>query len=264
VIEPAITTQTAAILPVHIFGTPCDVDNINRIAVKNNLNVVYDAAHCFGVEINGNSICNFGNLSVLSFHATKIFNTFEGGAIVCHDPDTKKYIDSLKNTGLDPDHKLIGYGVNAKMNEIQSAFGLCQLKYVDEIIAKRKAVTLKYKHLLNGIKGLRMATDQKGIKHNYSYFPIIIDLEEFGAGRDELYDHLKKDNIITRKYFYPLVSDYPEFKIFKKSYLPVAEKIAKNILCLPLYHDITDEQIQKIVNSICKLHLKATGEIYPD
>jgi dTDP-4-amino-4,6-dideoxygalactose transaminase len=248
---------------VHIFGTPCDVDTINRIAVKNNLKVVYDAAHCFGVEINGNSICNFGNLSVLSFHATKIFNTFEGGAIVCHDPDTKKYIDSLKNTGLDPDHKLIGYGVNAKMNEIQSAFGLCQLKYVDEIIAKRKAVTLKYKQLLNGTNGLKMPTERMGIKHNYSYFPIIIDPLEFGADRDELCEHLKKDNIITRKYFYPLVSNYPVFKIFKKSNLPVAEKIAKNILCIPLYHDLTDEQIQRVVNSIYSLHMKHIGNVKP-
>jgi dTDP-4-amino-4,6-dideoxygalactose transaminase len=256
VIESAVTLQTAAILPVHIFGTPCDVDIINRIAVKNNLKVVYDAAHCFGVEINGNSICNFGDLSILSFHATKIFNTFEGGAIVCHDPDTKKYIDSLKNTGLDPDHKLIGYGVNAKMNEIQSAFGLCQLKYVDEIIVKRKAATLKYQELLKEIKGLRMPTECVGIKHNYSYFPIIIDPVEFGAHRDELYDHLKKSNIITRKYFYPLVSDYSEFKIFKKSELPVAEKIAKNILCIPLFHDITDEQIQCVVYSIYSLHMK--------
>lgn len=218
--------------------------------------MVYDAAHCFGVEINGNSICNFGNLSVLSFHATKIFNTLEGGAIVCHDQGNKKYIDALKNTGLDHDRRLIGYGVNAKMNEIQSAFGLCQLKYVDENIAKRKEVTLKYRKLLKNIKGLRTNTEGKGIKHNYSYFPIIINPEEFGADRDELYEHLKKDNIITRKYFYPLVSDYPEFAMFKKKDLAISKKIAKSILCIPIFHDIMDEQIQRVVHSIYQLHLR--------
>jgi dTDP-4-amino-4,6-dideoxygalactose transaminase len=253
-IESAITPHTEAILPVHIFGTPCNVDRIKQLAQKFNVKVVYDAAHCFGVKINGNSICNFGNLSVLSFHATKIFNTLEGGAIVCHDQGTKKYIDALKNSGLDHDHKLIGYGVNAKLNEIQSAFGLCQLKYVDEIIAKRKAITLKYRVLLKNIKGLRTTTDWKGIKHNYSFFPIIIDPEEFGTDRDELFNHLKKDNIITRKYFYPLVCDYPEFAMFKKTDLPIAKKIAKSSLCIPIFHDITDEQIQRVVHSIYQLH----------
>ncbi len=262
-IESAITPQTSAILPVHIFGTPCKVDVINRIALKNNLRVVYDAAHSFGVEIYGNSICNFGDLSALSFHATKVFNTLEGGAIVCQDPETKKYIDALKNTGLDKDHNLVGYGVNAKMNEIQAAFGLCQLKYVDEIISKRKAATLSYKGLLKDVKGLRIPTDWEEVKHNYSYFPIIIDPDEFGSDRDKLYDHLKKNNIITRKYFYPLVSDFPEFEIFKKRNLPIAEKIAKNILCIPLFHDITDEHIHSVVYSIYQLHMKHIRKFNP-
>lgn len=262
-IESAITRQTAAILPVHIFGTPCNVDIINRIALKHKLKVIYDAAHSFGVEINGNSICNFGDLSVLSFHATKIFNTLEGGAIVCHDQNTKKHIDALKNTGLDNNHNLVGYGVNAKMNEIQAAFGLCQLNYVDEIIAKRKAATLQYKELLKDFKGLRMLTEWSGVKHNYSYFPIIIDPEEFGNDRDKLYDHLKNCNIITRKYFYPLVSDFPEFEIFKNRDLSIAEKIAKNILCIPLFYDITDEQIQRVVHSIYQLNTKHIKKFKP-
>jgi len=255
-IESAITEDTTAIMPVHLFGTPCNIDIIQQLALKHSLKVVYDAAHCFGVEIDGNSICNYGDLSILSFHATKIFNTFEGGAIVCHNLETKKHIDALKNSGLNHDNNLIGYGVNAKMNEIQSAFGLCQLKYVDENISGRKVLTSKYKESLNGIKGLRIPAEWKGIKHNYSYFPIIINPQEFGADRDELYDHLKNDNIITRKYFYPLVSNSPVFEIFRKRDLPIAENIAENILCIPLYHDITDEQISKITHSIYQFHMK--------
>ncbi len=258
-IEAAITPHTSAILPVHIFGTPCNVDMIHQLAQKHNLKVVYDAAHCFGVGINGGSICNFGDLSVLSFHATKVFNTIEGGAIVCHDKVIKKYIEALKNTGLDQDHKLIGYGINAKMNEIQSAFGLCHLKYVDKIITQRGAATSKYRGFLKDLKGLRMLHEMEGVRYNYSYFPVIIDPAEFGADRDELHETLKHKNIITRKYFYPLVSDYPEFEMFKTDDLPIAQKIAKNILCIPLFHDITDEQIEITVKSILHLHQENVG-----
>ncbi len=253
-IEKAITPETCAILPVHIFGTPCDVGMIDELAKKYDLKVVYDSAHCFGVEIGGNSVCNYGDLSILSFHATKVFNTFEGGAIVCHDDATKTYIDTLKNNGLDRDFQLTGYGVNGKLNEMQSAFGLCQLKYVDDIIAMRKAVTLKYRELLSDIKGLKMLPDREGVKLNYSYFPVLIDPEEFGAGRDELHDYLKNRNIVTRKYFSPLVSDSPEFKMYKTVGLPVAEKIANSILCLPLFHDISDDQIKTVVHAIGQLN----------
>jgi len=258
-IEAAITSRTCAILPVHIFGTPCNVDTINQLAKKYTLKVIYDAAHCFGVGINGESICNFGDLSVLSFHATKVFNTIEGGAIVCHDEKTKKTIEDLKNNGVEPDYKHNRFGINAKMNEIQSAFGLCQLKYVDEVIAARRAATLKYRELLSNLKGLRVFHDVKGVRHNYSYFPVIINPGEFGTDRDELSDHLKKKNIITRKYFYPLVSDYPEFELHNPGNLPIAQKTAKNILCIPLFHDITDEQIKSNVNLIIQLHRGKTG-----
>lgn len=249
-IDKAITPDTTAILPVHLFGNPCDVEQINIIARKYKLNIVYDAAHCFGIKLKGESLCNVGNLSVLSFHATKVFNTFEGGAIVCHDETTKKYIDALKNTGLTAPDKLAGYGLNAKMNEIQSAFGLVQLQYIDEVIGNRKAVTEKYRELLKGIRGIRLITEQEFVEYNYSYLPIIINPERFGAERDELYMHLKKANIFTRKYFSPLVCDYPEFSMFKTRDLPVAQKIANNILCLPLYHDISPGQIEMVVKSI--------------
>ncbi len=253
-IEAAISPLTAAILPVHIFGAPCDVDQIKYLSKKYNLKVLYDAAHCFGVQMNGNSLCNYGDLSVLSFHATKVFNTFEGGAIVCHDKETKQKIDALKNTGIDQDHKLCGYGFNAKMNEIQSAFGLCQLKYVDTVIEMRKAATMHYRKFFSQSKGLRMLIESENIRHNYSYLSILIDPEVFGASRDELFNALQSRNIVSRKYFSPLLSDTPEFEMYKTHDLPVAEKIARNILCLPLFHDISGDQISRIVDTINHLH----------
>lgn len=253
-IERAITPNTTAILPVHIFGNPCNIDAINQLTQKHNLKVVYDAAHCFGVQLNETSLCNFGDLSVLSFHATKVFNTVEGGAIICHDKATKNYIDALKNSGQTPDYRLAGYGLNAKMNEIQSAFGLVELKYVDKVIAYRKTATLKYRELLENVKGLRLINDKKCVKHNYTYFPIIINPEEFGASRDELLFHLKSKNIFARKYFHPLITDYPEFNIYKTSDLSVARKISDNVLCLPLFHDISFNEQTAVVDAICQMH----------
>jgi len=249
-IESAITPGTSAILPVHVFGNPCDVERIDQLAEKYNLKVLYDAAHCFGVELNSESICNSGDMSVLSFHATKVFNTIEGGAIICHDESTKKYIDALKNTGLDPAHKLAGYGMNAKLNEFQSAFGMIQLKYIDKVMASRKAASSKYKELLKDIRGIRMPDEKEFVKYNYTYFPVIINTEEFGASRDELAAYLEGKKIFTRKYFYPLVSDFPEFSIYKTRDLPVAEKIAVSILCLPLFPDITSDEIAAVADSI--------------
>lgn len=249
-IESAITPWTSAILPVHVFGNPCDVERIDQLAEKYNLKVLYDAAHCFGVELNSESICNSGDMSVLSFHATKVFNTIEGGAIICHDESTKKYIDALKNTGLDPAHKLAGYGMNAKLNEFQSAFGMIQLKYIDEVIASRKAAASKYKELLKDIRGIWWPDEKEFVKYNYTYFPVIINTEEFGASRDELAAYLEGKKIFTRKYFYPLVSDFPEFSIYKTRDLPVAEKIAVSILCLPLFPDITSDEIAAVADSI--------------
>jgi dTDP-4-amino-4,6-dideoxygalactose transaminase len=259
-IKAAITPRTSAILPVHLFGTPCNVNRIDQIAKERNLKVIYDAAHCFGVEINGNSVCNFGDLSILSFHATKVFNTFEGGAVICHEEATKKYIDALKNSGIDRDHKLAGYGINSKMNEIESAMGLCQLRYIDSVIAGRKAATKKYRGLLQGVKGLGMMPEPAGVSLNYSYFPVTVNPEEFGATRDQLADYLEKQNITTRKYFSPLVSDFPEFSMYKTKEMPVAGETARNILCLPLFHDITDEQVETVAGCINRMQREISGK----
>lgn len=252
-IEKAITPKTSAILPVHIFGNPCHVEAIDELARKNQLKVVYDAAHCFGVKLNGGSLSEFGDLSILSFHATKVFNSIEGGAIICHDKTTKDYIDALKNSGKMPGYKLAGYGFNAKMNELQSAFGLVQLKYIDRLIAQRKYAVMKYRELLENVNGLRFMEELENVKYNYSYFPIIIDPEEFGASRNELLLHLENRKIKTRKYFHPLVTDYPEFKIFKNGDLSIARRIADNILCLPLFHDISLVEQTTVVESILEI-----------
>ena len=249
-IERAITPETSAILPVHVFGNPCNIDEIDHLAEKYNLKVIYDAAHSFGVGINGQPVCSFGDLSVLSFHATKVFNTFEGGAIICRDEATKKHIDALKNTGIDKDNKLAGYGFNAKMNEMQAAFGLIQLNYVEGNIAARKAASLKYRELLKKVKGIRVVEQKDFVKYNYPYFPVIINPEVSGISRDGLFHHLQRMNIFTRKYFYPLIPDYKEFNGYKSGDLSIARKIADNVLCLPLFHDITLAEITAVVNAI--------------
>ena len=253
-IEAAITPRTQAILPVHLFGNPCDLDGIERVALKNKLKLVYDAAHCFGVSVKGISICSFGDLSVLSFHATKVFSSFEGGAIVCHDGSAKRRIDALKNTGLGPDHKLSGYGINAKMNEFQAAYGLIQLKYVGNVIARRREVSSKYRKLLKDIRGLSIPEEKGFVDYNYSYFPVVIDPDQFGATRDEVVAYLEKKKIFARKYFYPLVCDHPEFSMYKRYDLSVARKTADNILCIPLFHDIFEEEIEMIAGSIIRMN----------
>jgi len=253
-IEHAITPATCAILPVHVFGNPCQVEVLEKLAQKHNLKLIYDAAHCFGVKTGSESILNFGALSVLSLHATKVFNSIEGGAVICHDEFTKKTIDALKNTGLDTNHELAGYGMNAKMNEVQASFGLSNLPYVDKVIALRKIASLKYRQLLKEIRGLKLMKEPDFVRLNYTYFPVIVDPEKFGASRDELSVHLRKNNIVTRNYFHPLVTDYPEFKIYKTRDLPVARKIADNVLCLPLFHDIKEEEIVRIVKVISSVN----------
>jgi dTDP-4-amino-4,6-dideoxygalactose transaminase len=249
-IQKAITSQTKAILPVHLFGFPCDVSGIEKVGKEHNLKVIYDAAHCFGVKLHQSSVCSFGDLSAMSFHATKIFNTLEGGAVICRDGAVKRYIDALKNTGIAGDHSVVGYGVNAKMNEMQAAFGLCQLKHIEKLIAAQKAATLQYKRLLKDVRGVRWPKTSTNAEYNYGYFPMIINPEEFGADRDALFDFLTKKKITTRKYFYPLISDSPQFARFKNNPLPVAQKISKSILCLPLFHDISHLQIEYVVNAI--------------
>lgn len=253
-IESAITAKTCAILPVHIFGSPCDLNEIDRISINYIIPVIYDAAHSFGVKINGISICNFGDLSVLSFHATKVFNTLEGGAVICHDIKMKKHLDTLKNTGIKENGILGGYGLNAKMNELQAAYGLCHLKYMDEIMEKRKKASQFYFRLLKDIPGLHFQEQKFNVEYNYPYMPVVTDPVEYGTDRDGLAAYLEKLNIVTKKYFHPLVSDFKEFKAYKTSEMPVAEWISNNILCLPMFHDISIRQIHIIVDAIRKLH----------
>lgn len=252
-IEAVITPQTTAILPVHVYGNPCNMERIRRVADVYGLHLIYDACHAFGVTINGDSILNFGDLSVLSFHATKVFTTFEGGAIVCHDEKTKKRIDHLKNFGFADETTVVGLGINAKMSEFQTALGLLQLNYIDEAIEKRKKITVLYRSHLKDIKGLKILHDIEGVRHNYAYFPILIDLREYGKSRDEVYEELKQHNIYTRRYFYPLISQFPSYRGLESArpgLMPVAEKVAEEVLCLPIYPDFDEKKVLFICNLI--------------
>jgi len=255
-IEAAITPKTTAILPVHVFGNPCEVNAIQEIADTYGLKVIYDACHTFGVTINNEPVLNFGDLSVMSFHATKVYNTFEGGAIVCHDSAMKKRIDLLKNFGFTGETTVIAPGINAKMNEVQSAFGLLQLKYVDELIAKRKEIANYYCQKLVNIPGIKVLNDVPGIKNCYSYFPILIEKNNFGISRDEVYTELRKHNIYSRRYFYPLISQFPAYKGLDSALpgkLPIAEKITEEILCLPLFPDLNKAKIEFVLEKIKSL-----------
>lgn len=252
-IEAAITPNTTAILPVHVYGNPCNVDKIKEIADNYGLKVIYDACHAFGVKINNNSVLNYGDLSILSFHATKVFTTFEGGAIVCHDETTKKRIDFLKNFGFANETTVVGPGINAKMSEFQAALGVLQLKYVDQSIKDRKRIVESYKSELAGIGGIRFMDDIEGVTHNYPYFPIFIDKEKFGKTRDEVYEKLKENNIYARRYFYPLISQFPTYRGLKSAAadnLPVAEKVSERVLCLPVYGGLSTQLIKYIVELI--------------
>jgi len=248
-IEALITPKTTAVLPVHVYGNPCNINAIKKIADRHGLKVIYDAAHAFGVKIGNDSIFNYGDLSILSFHATKTYTTFEGGAIVCHDEQTKKKIDNLKNCGFAGETSVISAGINGKMNEIQAAFGLLYLKYVDEYIEKRKNIANVYREKLCGIKGLKVRDNLPGIVQNYSHFPVLIDQAKYGISRDALYEKFKKDNIYCRRYFYPLISQfkpYRELESAKPGKMPVAEKVAEQILCLPIYPELKAEIIENI------------------
>lgn len=250
-IKSAITPKTTAILPVHVYGNPCNVKKIKKIADEYGLKVVYDACHAFGVKISGKSVLNFGDLSVLSFHATKVFNTFEGGAIVCHDKHMKRKIDYMKNFGFKNETTIVAHGFNAKMNEFQSALGLVQLKYIDSYIEKRKEIAGLYRENLKNIKGLKLFPDIHDVKHSYSFFPILIE-EGYPLTRDGLYFRLKKQNIYTRRYFYPLISNLPIYKNLdtaKPGNLINANTISNKILCLPIYSELELSE----VTTICKL-----------
>lgn len=259
-IESLITPRTTAIVPVHIYGNPCNVKEIEEIADIYGLKVIYDSAHAFGVKLQNESILNFGDLSVLSFHATKIFNTFEGGAIICHDEKTKKRIDYLKNFGFANETTVIAPGINAKMNEMQAAIGLLQLKSVDENIKKRSTIAELYRKALNNINGISYIPEIDGIKHNYGYFPIFIDEEKFGISRDELYFKLQENNIFARRYFYPLISQFQPYKGLESSNpenLPVATKVAEQVISLPIYADLKSTDAERIIEIIssCKMRL---------
>ncbi len=251
-IEAAITPQTTAILPVHVYGNPCKIDEIQKIADTYGLKVIYDAAHAFGVRINGNSILNYGDLSILSFHATKGFNTIEGGAIICHDEKTKRRIDFLKNFGFAGEITVIEPGINAKMNELQAAFGILQLKYVGKYISKRKEIADLYREGLSGVEGIRVLKDIEDVYHSYTYFPVLVDEKLYGESRDALYDRLKKNNIYSRRYFYPLISQFPSYRGLpsaKHENLTLASGIAEQVICLPIYSDLKFGDCSKI----CKL-----------
>ena len=253
-IEAAITPRTTAILPVHCYGTPCDVESVQRIADTYGLKVIYDAAHAFGVRYKGESLLNHGDLSVLSFHATKVFTTFEGGAIVCPDAKTKKRIDFLKNFGFADEVTITAPGINGKMNEVQAAFGLLQLKHIDHTIECRKAVDRHYREALANIPGLTCLAESANTVPNYSYFPILVG-PEYPLTRDALYQRLRENNIYVRRYFYPLISDMPMYRGLPSAAadnLPRAKAISNQVLCLPIYHDLDDKQVDLIASLIAR------------
>lgn len=251
-IEAAITPATQAILPVHCYGHPCDTERIREIADRNNLKVIYDAAHTFGVRQNGRSLLLDGDLSVLSFHATKVFNTFEGGAIVCHSAEMKEHIDHLKNFGITDEVTVCELGINGKMSEINAAFGLLQLKYVDAAIERRSAIDNNYRKLLSGTPGIECLALPPSITPNFSYFPILVSAP-YPLTRDELYKKLQHQKIYTRRYFYPLISQFPMYQGVASATpqnLPVATDIASRVLCLPIYPNLSDDDVLKIASLI--------------
>jgi dTDP-4-amino-4,6-dideoxygalactose transaminase len=251
-IEAAITPHTTAIMPVHVYGHPCDVDAIQKIADRYNLKVIYDAAHAFGVQREDGSILNHGDLSVLSFHATKVFNTFEGGAIICPDAKTKNHIDHLKNFGFVDEVTVVASGINGKMCEVNAALGLLQLKYVDEVLAKRKKIDAYYRQCLTGVKGVHCLNNAGESVSNYGYFPILVE-SEYPLSRDALYQKLRDHNIHARRYFYPLISDFPMYRDLpsaQRGKLPVAASAAERVLCLPIYPELQRDEQQRVVDAI--------------
>lgn len=248
-IESLITPQTTAIMPVHLFGYPCDVDNIQKIADRYGLRVIYDAAHCFGVQINNKPIGNFGDISMFSFHATKMFHSVEGGALTYKDQSLKERLELARNFGFKGLESVIVPGINAKLSELHAAIGLLTLDLIDKESQRRKALTFVYRERLSTIPGISFREDIPGVKHSYYTFVIRIDSEGFGITRDDVYDRLKEYNIFTRKYFYPLCSQFPCYKHYpssSSSNLPVAEKTSKQVLCLPLYGGLNEEDIHRI------------------
>ncbi len=267
-IEAAITPATTCIMPVHVYGKPCDTKRIQEIADKYGLKVIYDAAHAFGVEVPAEEygleayddkglagIMNAGDMSTLSFHATKVFNTIEGGALVVHDEAMKKRIDNLKNFGITGEVTVVAPGINGKMDEMRSAYGLLNLKQVDAAIEKRRQVAVKYREALRNISGIRFFDDMPDVRHNYSYFPIFINASEYGMTRDELYFKMKEQGVLGRRYFYPLISSFSTYCGLPSATpenLPVATRMANEVICLPMHHSLFEEDIQRIINCIIR------------
>ena len=254
-IEAAITPRTTAIMPVHVYGKPCKTKEIQEIANKYGLKVIYDAAHAFGVEINGESILNFGDMATLSFHATKVYNTLEGGALVVHDEQTKKRIDYLKNFGFASETEVVAPGINSKVDEVRAAYGLLNLKQVDHAINSRRKVAIRYRDELQGVKGITFINDIPGVRHNYSYFPIFINAEEYGMTRDELYFKMKEYNVFGRRYFYPLISTFSTYRGLDSANpdnLPVATQMSNNVICLPMHHALSENEVEYILQIIKK------------
>lgn len=254
-IEVAITPNTTAIMSVHVYGYPCDTKSIQQIADKYGLKVIYDAAHAFGVEREGESILNAGDMSTLSFHATKTFNTIEGGALVLHDEHTKKRVDYLKNFGFVGETEVVIPGTNGKLDEVRAAYGLLNLKQVDAAIEARCQATTNYREALRNVSGITFMDDISGVKHNYSYFPIFVDEERYGMSRDELYFKMKEYNVLGRRYFYPLISTfstYRELKSARKENLPVATKMAEQVICLPMHHALSEDDMERVLRLIRK------------
>ena len=252
-IEAAITPKTTAIMPVHVYGKPCNTKRIKEIADTYGLKVIYDAAHAFGVEVDGESVLNAGDLSTLSFHATKVYNTVEGGALVMHDAETKKRIDYLKNFGFANEVTVVGPGINSKMDEVRSAYGLLNLRQVDAAIEARHQVAIKYREALRPVEGITFFDDMPGVKHNYSYFPIFVDAEKYGMTRDELYFKMKECNVLGRRYFYPLISEFSTYRGLESARpenLPNAHRMADTVICLPMHHALSDEDVERVIDVI--------------
>ncbi len=252
-IEVAITPKTTAIMPVHVYGQPCDTEAIQAIADKYGLKVIYDAAHAFGVKRNGLSILNAGDMATLSFHATKAFNTIEGGALICHDAKTKQRIDYLKNFGFAGETTVVAPGINGKMDEVRAAYGLLQLKYVDRAIARRRDVARRYREALRDMPGLHLLCSMPGVEYNDSYFPVFVEAAKYGESRDELYFRLREHGVLGRRYFYPLISSFSTYRGLPSAApgnLPVAVRMAETVICLPIHQDLSDEDVDRIVRLI--------------
>ncbi len=254
-IEAAITPKTTAIMPVHVYGKPCDTKKIQEIADRYGLKIIYDAAHAFGVEVDGESVLNAGDMSTLSFHATKVYNTIEGGAMVMHDEKTKQRIDYLKNFGFAGETTVVGPGINSKMDEVRAAYGILNLRQVDEAIAARREVAIAYRKALRSVEGVSFFDDMPGVKHNYSYFPIFIDERKYGMSRDELYMKMREAKVLGRRYFYPLISEFSTYRGLESANpnnLPNAHKMANSVICLPMHHTLSQDDLNRIIDQIVK------------